>query len=94
MEDGGGPGDVFDGEMMIGEEDVGLEDDAIPPPPLATPTLPGSTFFPSGQTAATSFSGGGGQQQSGASRPGHRAPAMGNRGLESQRLREQEPRSK
>ena len=45
-----------------------------------------STFFPSNQTATTSFQ----QQQSSASGQRRVGPVMGNRGLESQRISQQD----
>ena len=50
-----------------------------------------STFFPGGQTSTTSFQGQGPHKESSSSR---RAPVMGNRGLESQRIQQERSRSK
>ena len=88
----GGIDEEFNSPELIGEEGEVTGDDVIVlgggtspiPPPSLTPgggvMNNSSTFFPSGpQTAATSFNG--------RQRPAHQ-PAMGNKGLESQRLRD------
>ena len=77
-------GDAFGINPIEGESEPEEIDENL----MSNPT---STFFPGGQTVATSF-------QHGAAAAGQhnsrRAPVMGNRGLESQRIQQERSRSK
>ena len=55
---------------------------------------PTSTFFPGGQTVATSFQQGAAAAAAAGQHNSRRAPVMGNRGLESQRIQQERSRSK